>query len=65
MAQRSCRWTCSTSETLVEAGRLVWERGGTPVFGVGSQGFEAALVAYWRASGLLPEREAGSPLGTS
>ena len=39
-------------ETLVEAGRLVWERGGAPVFGVGSQGLEAALVAYWRASGL-------------
>ena len=30
-------------ETLVEAGRLVWERGGAPVFGVGSQGLEAAL----------------------
>ncbi|ACL58350.1 four-carbon acid sugar kinase family protein [Methylobacterium nodulans] len=41
-------------ETLVEAGRLIWERGGAPVFGIGSQGFEAALVAYWRAAGLLP-----------
>ncbi|PVE21470.1 type III effector [Microvirga sp. KLBC 81] len=51
-------------ETLVEAGRLVWERGGAPVFGVGSQGFETALVAYWRASGLLPEREAGLPPGS-
>ena len=39
-------------ETLVEAGRLVWERGGAPVFTVGSQGLEVALVAYWRAAGL-------------
>lgn len=42
------------SETLVEAGRLIWERGGEPVFGLGSQGFEAALVAYWRNRALLP-----------
>lgn len=50
-------------ETLIEAGRLVWERGGAQqVFGIGSQGFEAALVAYWRASGLLPEQEPGSPV---
>lgn len=44
------------NETLIEAGRLVWERGGDarPLFGVGSQGFEAALAAYWRHSGLLP-----------
>ena len=47
-------------DTLVEAGRLVWERSGELVFGVGSQGFEAALAAYWRASGLLREREAVS-----
>ena len=51
-------------ETLAEAGRLIWERGGAPVLGVGSQGFEAALVAYWRASGLLPEHEAGPPTGS-
>lgn len=43
-------------QTLIEAGRLVWEHGGAakPVFGVGSQGFEAALVAYWQDAGLLP-----------
>jgi 3-oxoisoapionate kinase len=45
-------------ETLIEAGRLVWERGGTPVFAVGSQGLEAALVAYWRTAGLLPSNPA-------
>lgn len=42
-------------ETLVEAGRLIWDRRGERLFGVGSQGFEAALVAYWRASGAIPE----------
>jgi 3-oxoisoapionate kinase len=43
-------------ETLIEAGRLVWEHGGStkPLFGVGSQGFEGALVAYWQDCGLWP-----------
>jgi uncharacterized protein YgbK (DUF1537 family) len=43
-------------ETLIEAGRLVWQRStqATPVFGVGSQGFEAALAAYWLEAGLIP-----------
>lgn len=43
-------------ETLIEAGRLIWERGARPTFGVGSQGIEAALVAYWRHAGLIPAR---------
>jgi uncharacterized protein YgbK (DUF1537 family) len=51
-------------ETLVEAGRLVWERGAAQVFTVGSQGVEAALAAYWRASGLLPEKKPVSPVGS-
>lgn len=41
-------------ETLVEAGRLIWERGRDRVFAVGSQGVGAALAAYWRSVGLLP-----------
>jgi 3-oxoisoapionate kinase len=41
-------------ETLIEAGRLVWENRGERLFGIGSQGFEAALVAYWRSAGLIP-----------
>ncbi|WP_291820559.1 four-carbon acid sugar kinase family protein [Bosea sp. (in: a-proteobacteria)] len=41
-------------ETLAEAGRLVWERGGRPCFAIGSQGVEAALVAHWRQAGQLP-----------
>ena len=50
-------------ETQAEAGRLVWERGGRPVFGIGSQGFEAALVAYWRESGLLPTPDEAARAG--
>lgn len=41
-------------ETLIEAGRLVWQHRGNRLFAVGSQGLEYALVAYWRAAGLLP-----------
>lgn len=44
------------SETLIEAGRMIWERAACPVFGVGSQGLEAALVAYWRHAGLIPQQ---------
>lgn len=40
-------------ETLIEAGRLIWERGGERCFAIGSQGIEYALTAYWRAAGLL------------
>jgi uncharacterized protein YgbK (DUF1537 family) len=50
-------------ETLVEAGRLIWERAGRPVFGLGSQGFEAALVAYWQTSGSLPAAAQTEPPG--
>lgn len=42
------------AQTLEEAGRLLWQRGGLPCFAIGSQGVEAALVAHWRAAGLLP-----------
>ena len=46
------------TQTLIEAGRLVWERGACPTFGVGSQGVEAALVAYWCHAGLIPPQAA-------
>lgn len=40
--------------TLAEAGRLAWEGLARPQgFALGSQGLEAALVAHWRAAGLL------------
>ena len=42
------------AETVIEAGRLVWEKGGDQIFAVGSQGLEAALTAHWRAAGLIP-----------
>lgn len=45
-------------ETLVEAGRLVWEHRGERLLAVGSQGVEYALTAYWRAAGYLPESPA-------
>lgn len=43
-------------ETLTEAGRLAWNDGKGPVFAIGSQGVEYALVAWWRAIGLLTPR---------
>ncbi|MDX6806209.1 four-carbon acid sugar kinase family protein [Terrihabitans rhizophilus] len=46
-------------ETLQEVGRLIWEHRGERLFAVGSQGVEYALVAHWRAAGLLPEAAAG------
>jgi 3-oxoisoapionate kinase len=41
--------------SLAAAGRLVWEHRGERLFCVGSQGVEYALVAHWRAAGLLGE----------
>ncbi|HET6519293.1 MAG TPA: four-carbon acid sugar kinase family protein [Geminicoccaceae bacterium] len=43
--------------SLAEAGRLIWSRcgGEAPVFSASSSGLEYALVAHWRAAGLLPE----------
>ncbi|MEM7425440.1 MAG: four-carbon acid sugar kinase family protein [Pseudomonadota bacterium] len=40
--------------SLIEVGRLMWENRGERLFAVGSQGVEYALIAYWRAAGLLP-----------
>ena len=39
--------------TLTEAGRLIWEGRARNPFVVGSQGIEYALVAHWRAIGLI------------
>src|SRR5579864_2851304 len=43
------------SQTSIEAGRLVWQATDRcrPLFGIGSQGFEAALVSYWLDAGLI------------
>lgn len=40
-------------ETLAEAGRMIWPNGTGPVFAVGSQGVEYALVAHWRSCGII------------
>jgi uncharacterized protein YgbK (DUF1537 family) len=40
--------------TLAEAGRLIWQARGDGLFAVASSGLEYALVAHWRAAGLLP-----------
>jgi uncharacterized protein YgbK (DUF1537 family) len=39
--------------SLAAAGRLIWENRGERLFSVGSQGVEYALIAHWRAAGLL------------
>jgi 3-oxoisoapionate kinase len=42
-------------DSLRRVGALLWSLAGTePSFAVGSSGFEYALVAAWRAAGLLP-----------
>lgn len=41
-------------ETLIAAGRLVWEARGDGVFSASSSGLQYALAAYWRTCGLLP-----------
>ena len=50
-------------ETLIEAGRLIWENRGERLLAVGSQGVEYALIAFWRHVGLIgdppPPRDAG------
>ncbi len=41
-------------ETLLEAGRLVWEGRGKGLFSASSSGLSYALAAYWRSLGWLP-----------
>ena len=49
------------SDTLREAGRLVWEQRGAGVFSASSSGLQYALSAYWHSAGLLPEPAALPP----
>lgn len=46
--------------SLAAAGALIWRNRGRRLFAIGSQGIEYALVAHWRAAGLIP-REAPVP----
>ena len=48
------------NDTLLAAGRLVWEGRGTGVFSASSSGLQYALTAHWRDRGLLPP-QAGLP----
>lgn len=40
-------------ETLRWVGKQIWDRRGQSIFAIGSQGVEYALVAHWRAAGML------------
>lgn len=43
------------AETLHETGRIIWQAASkTPLFALGSQGLEEALVAHWRTHGIAP-----------
>jgi len=42
-------------DTLARAGELIWRHRAEGPFVAGSQGVEYALVAHWRAAGLIPE----------
>lgn len=53
-AARAVLFDVIDAETLAEAGRLIWQARGNGVLAVASSGLEYALVAHWRASGLLP-----------
>lgn len=43
-------------ETLLAAGRLIWDQRGEGVFSASSSGLQYALAAYWRDLGLLPQQ---------
>ncbi|HWB87296.1 MAG TPA: four-carbon acid sugar kinase family protein [Bryobacteraceae bacterium] len=42
-------------ESLVETGRLLWQRTGRHPFLVGSSGLTNALALHWRVAGLIPQ----------
>jgi 3-oxoisoapionate kinase len=46
----------------VEVGRLVWGNRGRGIFSASSSGLQYALVAWWRAAGLLPPASAVVPV---
>lgn len=59
---RSLRETASVAfidvaeeRTQREAGQMVWESRDGTLFSASSSGLQYALVAYWRAAGLLPQ----------
>jgi len=55
--QRIVSFDVIDDATQAEVGRLVWENRGRGVFSASSSGLQYALVAWWRAKGLLPPAE--------
>jgi uncharacterized protein YgbK (DUF1537 family) len=51
-------------ETLLAAGRLVWEQRGDGLFSASSSGLQYALASHWRSQGLLP-KEPSLPVARS
>jgi uncharacterized protein YgbK (DUF1537 family) len=54
-------------ETLLAAGRLVWEQRDSGLFSASSSGLQYALTAHWRSQGLLPAEPSlpvAEPVGT-
>ncbi|RSK36491.1 four-carbon acid sugar kinase family protein [Rhodovulum iodosum] len=51
-----------TMADMAACGALIWEGRDAPIFAVGSQGVEYALVEHWRQAGLMPriDRTAGA-----
>jgi uncharacterized protein YgbK (DUF1537 family) len=43
------------ADDLAAAGALIWDNRGERLFAIGSQGLEYALVAHWRAAGLIDD----------
>lgn len=50
-------------QTLQCCGRLIWENRAAPRLVVGSQGVEYALVAHWRAEGLIEHQPGAAGAG--
>lgn len=49
-------------DTLAAAGRLIWQEAASPLFAIGSQGVEYALVAAWRAAGFAADAASPPPV---
>ena len=52
--QRAVLFDVLDTATLAEAGRVIWQAREGGLFAVASSGLEYALVAHWRAAGMLP-----------
>ncbi len=53
--QRAVLFDVIDDAMLIEVGRIIWNARGGGLFAVASSGLTYALVAWWRAAGLLPQ----------